>query len=196
MMINNLPLLFFLLTVHSAFGFTSFSLHFQSSHHTISSSLDEVRRSVELDNEENLKALFERAVVLQRSGSFVEARTEYERFIKAAKSTKQEPKTFAEVYNNIAAIELRSKNREMAKHYFKEALKHRKIGKAYVNLALLTLQDGSKSTDPRVGLSALAQAKELCEKALELDEESDQQAASMASKLLTDIEAMKSQMER
>ena len=48
-----------------------------------------------LDGEENLKALFERAIVLQRTGgreNLVEALKSYERFIKAAKSTNQDLK--------------------------------------------------------------------------------------------------------
>jgi tetratricopeptide (TPR) repeat protein len=168
---------------HLIFGFT-----YNSSKRSQRATSLGGQNAMELDNEESLKALFQKAVVLQRSGSHDEAREEYERFIKAAKSTNQAPKTFAEVYNNLAAIELRSKNREMAKHYFQEALKHRKLGNAYVNLALLALQEGSQSLDPRVGLSALAEAKELCEKALEL--KNDKQAIAMAEKLLSDIDEM------
>lgn len=94
----------------------------------------------------------------------------------------------------MGAIEIKSKNREMAKHYFKEALKHRKIGTAYVNLALLSLQEGSQSSDARVGVAALTDAKELCQKAAELND--DPQAIAMATKLLKDIDVMLMQMKK
>lgn len=151
-------------------------------------------KTIELDNDENLKALFQRAVVLQRSGSHLEALEEYERFIKAAKSTHQEPEKYAEVFVNMGAIQLKMKNREMAKHYFKEAINNRKIGTAYVNLALLALQEGSQSTDPQAGLTALTEAKDLCELATELKD--DKQSLSAAAKLLQDIDIMLKQMDR
>jgi tetratricopeptide (TPR) repeat protein len=167
---------------------SSFTVHYGLQKKRIIPTALHERRTIELDNDENLKALFERAVVLQRSGSHMEALEEYERFIKAAKSTKQEPKKYAEVFVNMGAIQLKSKNREMAKHYFKEAIKYRKIGTAYVNLALLALQEGSQSGDPQVGLNALREAKDLCEKATELEE--DKQSVATAAKLLDDIDIM------
>ena len=94
----------------------------------------------------------------------------------------------------MGAIEIKSKNREMAKHYFQQALKHRKIGTAYVNLALLLLQEGSESSDPRVCVAALTDAKELCQNAAALND--DTQAKNMATKLLKDIDFMLMQMNK
>jgi tetratricopeptide (TPR) repeat protein len=171
---------------------SSFTVRYGLQNKRITPSALHERRTIELDNDENLKAIFERAVVLQRSGSHMEALEEYERFIKAAKSTNQDPKKYAEVFVNMGAIQLKSKNREMAKHYFKEAIKYRKIGTAYFNLALLVLQEGSQSTDPQVGLNALKEAKDLFEKAIELED--DKQSVATAAKLLDDIDIMLNQM--
>lgn len=148
----------------------------------------------ELEGEENLKALFERAVVLQRMGgreNLEEALASYERFIKAAKSTEQDPKTYAEVYINMGAIYLKEapfKDRQLAMDCFLQAIQHRKVGTAYVNLALLTLQGASESLDLDVGTKALDGAQEFCEKALELNQ--DPRSVAMANKLLKDIEKM------
>ena len=71
------------------FGFTNHG-YFQRTTVALSSStirqtnvLKAGGQSIELDGDENLKALFERAVVLQRSGATSEALEAYERFIKA-----------------------------------------------------------------------------------------------------------------
>ena len=158
---------------------------------------DDDQRSpkMELDNEDNLKALFERAVVLQRSGSTEEALQQYEMIIKAAKSTEQSPKIYAEVFVNMGACELKLHNNPTkAKQYFQNALQYRPIGTAYVNLALLTLKEGSQSTDPQVGLKALTEAKELCEQATALQD--DPQSIATSQKLLQDIDNMLGQMKR
>jgi tetratricopeptide (TPR) repeat protein len=154
----------------------------------------------ELDGEENLKALFERAVVLQRTGgteNLEEALTSYIRFIKAAKSTNQDPKMYAEVYVNMGAIYLKEttlKDRQMAMECFLQAIEYRKVATAYVNLALLTLQEGSQSRDAQVGIKALDGAMDFCEKALELNQ--DPRSVAMAQKLLQDIQNMNQQMGR
>lgn len=69
------------------FGFTNHD-NFQRTTAAVSSirqttTLKAAGQSIELDGDENLKALFERAVVLQRSGATSEALEAYERFIKA-----------------------------------------------------------------------------------------------------------------
>ena len=184
----------FILFTQKGFAFTNHELRQQRNTTPARQTILLKGQTVELDGDENLKALFERAVVLQRSGSTSEALVFYERFIKAAHHTNVEPQKYAEVYVNMGAIEIKSKNREMAKHYFKEALKHRKIGTAYVNLALLSLQEGSQSIDPRVGMKALTEAKELCQQATDLND--DPQAIKMATKLLKDIDTMLEQMKR
>lgn len=204
-------LLVSLLLADIAFGFTTChrryvsSFHQEQTQHTTSpqSSLAVLSMSSpqqELEGEENLKALFERAVVLQRTGgpeNLEEALGSYERFIKAAKSTKQDPKMYAEVYVNMGAIYLKEtplKDRQMAMECFLQAIQYRKVGNAYVNLALLTLQEGSQSRDPQVGIKALDGAKEFCESALELNQ--DPQSVAMAKKLLGDIQKMNQQMGR
>ena len=197
-------LLYLLCIHHQAFGFTIGShLSFHCSRVKqkccqspliLSSSPQQT-----LDGEENLKALFERAVVLQRTGggsNLQEALKSYERFIKAAKSTNQDPKMYAEVYVNMGAIYLKEplKDREMAIECFLQAIQHRKVGTAYVNLALLTLQQGSESRDPEVGRKALDGAQEFCEQALELNQ--DPRSVAMAKKLMGDIETMNRRMGR
>ncbi|KAL3941736.1 MAG: hypothetical protein SGBAC_003948 [Bacillariaceae sp.] len=203
-------LLVSLLLADIAFGFTTCHqryvwFHQEQTQHTTSpqSSLAVLSMSSpqqELEGEENLKALFERAVVLQRTGgaeNLEDALGSYERFIKAAKSTKQDPKMYAEVYVNMGAIYLKEtplKDRQMAMECFLQAIQYRKVGNAYVNLALLTLQEGSQSRDPQVGIKALDGAKEFCESALELNQ--DPQSVAMAKKLLGDIQKMNQQMGR
>jgi tetratricopeptide (TPR) repeat protein len=198
-------LISFLLIDHQASGLMAgshLSFHYNAKGESPRTSLVVVSMSSPqqvLDGEENLKALFERAVVLQRTGgreNLVEALKSYERFIKAAKSTNQDPKMYAEVYVNMGAIYLKEplRNREMAIECFLQAIQHRKVGTAYVNLALLTLQQGSESRDPQVGQKALDGAKEFCDKALELNQ--DPRSVAMAKKLLQDIQRMNQQMGR
>jgi tetratricopeptide (TPR) repeat protein len=99
---------------------------------------------MEKDGEESLMGLFQRAIVLQRSGAPREALEEYQRFIKAAEQCDVNPQKYAEVYCNMGACEIKLRNREMAQHYFELALRRRTIGTAHVNLALLALQQGTK----------------------------------------------------
>ena len=139
-----------------------------------------------------MMALFERAVVLQRSGSPEKALVEYIRFIKAAKQCNVAPEQYAEVFVNMGAIETRLQHRDMAQHYFEQSIKIRPIGKAHVNLALLALQEGSKTTDPQTGMQALEKAKVHCEDAISLDDE--QVSFATATKLLEDIEGMMATM--
>ena len=141
-----------------------------------------------LDNEEPLSVMFQRAVVLQRAGDHKAALKEYELFIKAAKQCDVSPEKFAEVHVNIGSVYVKDQNKEMAKHYFEQALTFRPMGTAHVNLALLALQKGSNTMDPRAGTACLEEAKNHCEKAVGLND--DTQAKQMATRLLEDIDQM------
>lgn len=141
-----------------------------------------------LDNEEPLSVMFQRAVILQRSGDHTAALKEYELFIKAAKQCDVSPEMYAEVHVNIGAVYVKDRNIEMAKHHFEQALRYRQLGTAHVNLALLALQKGSLTMDPTAGIAALEEAKEHCEKAIELNDSAE--SKKMAIHLLKDIDRM------
>lgn len=141
--------------------------------------------STVLENEEPLSVIFQRAVVLQRSGDHKEALKEYELFIKAAEQCDVSPVMYAEVHVNIGAVYVKEKNTGKARYHFEKALQHRQVGTAHVNLALLALQQGSKTINPTSGYSALKDAKIHCEKAIELND--NEQSKSAALRLLEDI---------
>ncbi len=145
-----------------------------------------------LADDEPLSARFQRAVVLQRAGDHTSALKEYETFVKAAEQCEISPSTYAEVRVNMGAIYAKLRRREEARESFEIALKYRDIGSAHVNLALLILAEGQQSTDPRVGIRALNEAKEHCETAVELND--DVHSVNGATRLLGDIEKMLSQM--
>jgi len=146
------------------------------------------------DGEESLVHLFQRALVMQRSGDGEGALIEYERFIKAAKQCDVPPKQYAEVFVNMGAIELKLGHMEMAEHRFKQALKKRPLGNAHVNLAALSLQQLEKTTERSKALELIARAQSHCEKAVGLNDEDN--SATMASKLLVDIHKMQSAMQQ
>ena len=95
---------------------------------------------------------------------------------------------YAEVHVNIGAAYLKEKNMEMAKHHFEESLRYRQVGTAHVNLAVLALQEASKTFNRSEGLAALSKAKAHCEKALALND--TQQSKAAAQRLLQDIDTM------
>ena len=141
-----------------------------------------------LADDEPLSSRFQRAVVLQRAGDHMSALKEYQTFVKAAEQCEVSPATYAEVHGNIGAIYTKLKQKVEARKNFEIALNYREIGSAHVNLALLTLAEGQLSSDPRVGLRALNEAKEHCRKAVELDD--DINSVNGATRLLGDIEKM------
>jgi tetratricopeptide (TPR) repeat protein len=149
-----------------------------------------IPEGAQLDGEEPMSVIFQRAVVLQRSGDYDAAQKEYDMFLKAADQCQDvvNPTMLAEVYNNLGAVYVKQQKSDLAVHHFERAVQYRKIGNAYVNLALLALQKGSQSMDPAVGVAALNEAKGHCVIALQLND--DPRAVATAEKLLGDIEGM------
>ena len=148
-----------------------------------------------LENEEPLSVIFQRGVVLQRSGDHEGALKEYKFFIKAAEGCGVSPKMFAEVHVNIGAVYFKNiQNEELAKHHFELAIGYRPVGTAYVNLALIALRKGSNAgtSDPAVGRACLEEARSCLEKAIELND--SEQSKTAALKLLEDVEAIMRQM--
>ena len=143
---------------------------------------------MELENDEPLSVLFQRALVLQRAGAIDQALEEYGLFCKAAQQCQVDPAQYAEVHVNMGAIFLRKGDAEQAQHHFDEALQHRQMGTAHVNLAVLQLQQASSLTSPQAGLECLQVAKEHCQKAMALND--DPRSLETATRLLADIDRM------
>ena len=152
---------------------------------------DENGRTMELDNEEPLNVLFQRALVLQRAGAIDEALENYQLFCKAAQQCEVDPFQYTEVHVNMGAIYIKKGDSDSAKDSFNEALKHRQIGTAHVNLAVLQLQLASSLISPQAGLECLQVAKEHCQKAVTLND--DPRSFETASRLLVDIDRMVNQ---
>jgi tetratricopeptide (TPR) repeat protein len=154
-----------------------------------------------LDFEEPLSNIFQRGVVLQRAGSYAEALQQYDLFLKAAVQCDIDPKQYAEVHVNMGASYLRLQDSQKAEHHFSQALTHRSMGTAHVNLAVLALQSLAQVQDQVQGLEILDRAKRHCLDALQLenddddDDDDDPQATKTALRLLGDIERMLSQMQ-
>eukprot|EP00578_Thalassiosira_sp_NH16_P024841 CAMPEP_0181100954 /NCGR_PEP_ID=MMETSP1071-20121207/13482_1 /TAXON_ID=35127 /ORGANISM="Thalassiosira sp., Strain NH16" /LENGTH=165 /DNA_ID=CAMNT_0023183745 /DNA_START=394 /DNA_END=888 /DNA_ORIENTATION=- len=152
-----------------------------------------------------LAQIFQKAVVLQRSGDRDGALREYEQFLKVATVHDVDPSLYSEVHANMGAIyamqgkgggtdidnELKSELRIKAKEAFKEAVNYRpSLGSAWVNLALLLLAEGkemgiSLSEQSKVK-NALSEARQCCERALGLDND-DERSRALANKLVGDI---------
>ena len=130
-----------------------------------------------LDNEEPLSVIFQRAVVLQRSGDHESALKEYQFFIKAAEGCDVSPSMYAEVHVNIGAVYAKdNSNLELAKHHFELAIEYRpdNMGTAYVNLALLSLRKGSSigADNPKIGTQCLEEAESYLNSAINLKDDS------------------------
>ncbi len=148
-----------------------------------------------LENEEPLSVIFQRGVVLQRSGDHEGALKEYKLFIKAAEGCGVSPNMFAEVHVNIGAVYFKDiQNEAKAKHHFELAIGYRPVGTAYVNLALIALRKGANvgSSDPATGRACLEEARTHLEKAIELND--TEQSKTAATRLLEDVEAITKQM--
>lgn len=148
-----------------------------------------------LENEEPLLVIFQRGLVLQRSGDHEGALKEYKFFIKAAEGCGVSPEMFAEVHVNIGAVYFKDiENEDLAKHHFELANGYRPIGMAYVNLALIALRKGSfaGTSDPALGRECLEEARINLEKAIELND--SDQARMAAVKLLEDVDAIMGKM--
>lgn len=159
--------------------------------------------SVELENEEPLSVMFQRAVVLQRAGSYPAALEEYDLFLKAARQCSVDPIRYAEVHVNRGAIFLRQGETASAQEEFEAALEHRPtMGTALVNLAVLALQQASQSQSPQVGLECLETAQFYCQKVLDAaaaslpSPDQDPQSVATATRLLKDIQQMIDQSNR
>jgi len=144
------------------------------------------------ENEEPLLVIFQRAVVLQRSGDHRGALKDYELFLKAARQCDVSPEMYAEVHVNIGAVCVKDSEIDLARHHFELALEHRQVGTAHVNLALILLREGSRTMDPRAGVAALEGARGHCETAVQLGD--SEQSKSMATSLLRDIKGMLEKM--
>mmetsp|Transcript_15927 Transcript_15927/g.36741 ORF Transcript_15927/g.36741 Transcript_15927/m.36741 type:complete len:214 (-) Transcript_15927:625-1266(-) len=148
-----------------------------------------------LENEEPLSVIFQRGLVLQRSGDHEGALKEYKFFIKAAEGCGVSPEMFAEVHVNIGAVYFKDiENEDLAKHHFELAIQYRPIGTAYVNLALIALRKGSKAgaSDPATGRECLVEARSNLEKAIGLNDSEQTKAAAV--QLLEDVNAIMGQM--
>jgi hypothetical protein len=97
----------------------------------------------------------------------------------------------------MGALYLRLQDSSLAEYHFAQALTHRSLGTARVNLAVLALQSLAQVQDQAQGLEILGRAKTHCLDALQLDndDDDDPQASKTALRLLGDIERMLSQMQ-
>jgi len=160
-----------------------------------SNSDNDLGEDMVLENEEPLSVIFQRGVVLQRSGDHKGALKEYQFFVKAAEGCGVSPTMFAEVHVNIGAVYFKDiQNEELAKHHFELAIGYRPVGTAYVNLALIALRNGSNAgaSDPATGMACLEEARSHLEKAIELDD--SEQSKTAALRLLGDVEAITNQL--
>lgn len=150
-------------------------------------------------NEEPLSAMFNRAVVYQRSGNHKEALRIYQMFLQAVKQIDSDidPKMYSEVYVNLGSIYFASKERnlEKSRYYFEKAVEARPdLGTAHVNLALLELQEASQIvSDPKEGINKLLKAKSHCQEAIKWHD--DKQSFEAAMRLLGQIDGMLGKME-
>ena len=148
-----------------------------------------------LTGDEPLSAKFQRAVVLQRSGDYSSALAEYDTFLKAASQCQIPPEMCAEVHVNRGAIYFRTiKDFSMARTCFKQALEFREVGRAYVNLALLTLAEGQEMNDANEkAVERLQEARGYCLRASSLGNDRgtiDVVTVESAKKILNDIDTM------
>ena len=146
-----------------------------------------------------LNEMFQKAVVLQRSGDREGALAEYTRFLRVAISNDVDPELFAEVYANVGAIyamqskgeadkEARANLREQAKDAFQEAVKYRpSLGSAWCNLALLLLAEGKDMGGDADPSSVIKEARSCCERALAIDNDVEQ-SRELAYRLIRDID--------
>mmetsp|Transcript_38423 Transcript_38423/g.91987 ORF Transcript_38423/g.91987 Transcript_38423/m.91987 type:complete len:218 (-) Transcript_38423:42-695(-) len=149
--------------------------------------------------EQPLNQIFQKAVVLQRSGDREGALDEYTRFLRVAISNDVDPELFAEVYANVGAIYAmqskgeadkgaRAKLRDRAKSAFQEAVRHRpSLGSAWCNLALLLLAEGKDMGGHADPSSIIKEARSCCERALAIDNDVEQ-SRELAYRLIRDID--------
>lgn len=150
------------------------------------------KADLELDNEEPLSLMFQRAVVLQRSGSHAQALDEYSMFLKAAVQCQVNPSMYAEVYGNMGALYLRQQDYTKAREHLRQALTYRpKFGTAHVNLAVVALQEASTLTDAIQARTLIDDAQQHCTAALTCN--TDPRSVAMARRLLDDIQRMLTQ---
>jgi tetratricopeptide (TPR) repeat protein len=150
--------------------------------------------SAELENEEPLSVMFQRAVVLQRAGSHDDALDEYTLFLKAARQCQVDPSMYAEVYGNMGALYLRKQQFDSAKEHLQQALEYRpSFGTAHVNLAVVALQQASSMPSPTSeeanhAMELIGSAKKHCNDAIQCN--TDPRSVTMAQQLLHDIDKM------
>lgn len=153
-----------------------------------------------------LAQIFQRAMVLQRSGIRDDAIKAYEEFLQVAELHNVDPSLYAEVYANMGAIfamqgkdsdtkERKHEIRQKAKASFQKAVEYRPgLGTAWVNLALLLLAEGKDNSgyDAFAVEKVLKEARSCCERALGMENE-DKRSWQLANKLIGDIDVMMKQ---
>jgi tetratricopeptide (TPR) repeat protein len=138
----------------------------------------------------SLSAQFRLGVTKHRAGDADGALEAYEVFISAAEEHGTTSHTFAEVLVNMGALHAQRRDRSAARASFERALECRPLSSAHVNLALLSLAEGSAaaSADGMQGtmpVNAVRAAKEHCRSAIELGD--DERSVAMAERLLGDM---------
>jgi tetratricopeptide (TPR) repeat protein len=150
-----------------------------------------------------LSQIFQRAMVLQRSGVRDDALKAYEEFLQVAELHDVDLSLYAEVHSNMGAIfAMQGKNcdtkaekhelRQKAKTSFQKAVEYRPgLGTAWVNLALLLLAEGKDNSGYDISAveKVLKEARSCCERALGMENE-DKKSWQLANKLMGDIDAM------
>lgn len=179
---------------------------------------DDENESFQIIEELPLNQIFQKAVVLQRSGDRSGSLEEYIRFLKVAESHDVDPMLYSEVHANMGAIyamqgkggsssettttniDVKTQLRAQAKESFQIAVKYRpSLGSAWVNLALLLLAEGKELGNSSSAelqsqvMHSLKEARQCCERALGMDNE-DERSRSLANKLIGDIDSMIRQM--
>jgi tetratricopeptide (TPR) repeat protein len=153
-----------------------------------------------------LSQIFQRAMVLQRSGVRDDALKAYEEFLQVAELHDVDLSLYAEVHSNMGAIfAMQGKNcdtkaekhelRQKAKTSFQKAVEYRPgLGTAWVNLALLLLAEGKDNSGYDISAveKVLKEARSCCERALGMENE-DKKSWQLANKLMGDIDAMMKQ---
>lgn len=187
---------------------STFFPHERNDAHLLKSSNDDRNRFIPENMDEiPLSQIFQRAMVLQRTGADGrdDALKAYEEFLQVAELHDVDPSLYAEVYANMGAIyakqgkdvdaESKEQMRQKAKMSFRKAVEYRPgLGSAWVNLALLMLAEGKDicGDDVFAVESTLKEARSCCVRALGLDNE-DERSRQLANKLVNDIDAMMKQ---
>jgi tetratricopeptide (TPR) repeat protein len=184
-----LPVLLSCASLHDPTCF--FAAGFTGRHHlynqvfSMSASTDEMSSS-----SFSLSKIFNTALALHQSGDHHEAVVQYELFLEAAKSVGAPDESLAEVHCNLGQIKARKGDRFGAKESFMEALRHRSLATAHVNLALLLLAEGEtqiSGSKKSVLISVLEDARDHCEAAIASVDGTSERTVETAKRIVADI---------